>query len=458
MCTNVRWITNKWTHDKILVSCGHCKACLQAKANKRAQRLKNEISSKNLQLFITLTYDRLSCPYVLHEDILNNVYPLPVYRDCSIRRSPVDHLFHRKLETEIIAYDEMPIYDVPLNFLPYLKKTSGGKIGVCLFSDVQDFNKRLKQNLQRIYNCHAKYKVYNTFEYGSKTQRPHIHLQMSIPSSLYKTFKSAIVESWPFADRDRTLSNIQIARDSASYVASYVNCSSYVPRFLEANFPPKHSFSQGMGCGSDSFQLAALQENVRRQNMSYNIKSVKDGVECLVNLPVPKYVINRFFPLFKGYSRLTRDEIFNVLQSTDRICNVYESIKKNEDARMRLLYHYEKFNQREHMINYTLEDMFHIGTMLHNSYERYKRITGKSTYDYAIDFFSVWSCYKNTIYKRFALDDEPEQYRYDNRLSDEQLITPRRLARSNSLIDLYDAKSKSRYVINSALSETYYDV
>ena len=44
MCTNLRWIRNKYTDTRILVTCGHCKACLQEKANKRATRLKNEMS------------------------------------------------------------------------------------------------------------------------------------------------------------------------------------------------------------------------------------------------------------------------------------------------------------------------------------------------------------------------------------------------------------------------------
>jgi hypothetical protein len=193
--------------------------------------------------------------------------------------------------------------------------------------------------------------------------------------------------------------------------------------------------------------------------MSYNLRTSKDGAPCVANLPVPKYVINRFFPLFKGYSRLTNGEIFDLLQSASRISSVYDSIKKIDDRRMRLLYHpFNPGKKCEQMIFWTLEDMFKIGTMLHNSYLRYKRITGKSSIDFAIDFKDTWSCYKNTIYKRFALDDEPIEYKYDNLLSDKDLCTPRRLKKSYELSDLYDMKCKTRYVNNEVYSHSYYDV
>lgn len=461
MCTNLRWIYNRHVDKKILVSCGHCEACLQEKANKRATRLKNEYNSKTLVLFVSLGYDRYSCPYVLHSDILNNEPTLPIYRDCSFRTDPVTHKMKRSFKRSILSYAECVCYDMKHDWLPYLRISLGkqrfrydiGKVGVCLFRDVQDFNKRLRINLKRKYKYNGKYKVYNTFEYGETTQRPHIHLLIYIEPDAYEIFKSAIVKSWPFADRKRTLDNIQIARDAASYVASYVNCGSELPLFIKANFPPKHSFSQGLGVGCDSFQLDSLLENVRRGNMSYNLRSSKDGVPCFVNLPVPKYVINRYFPLFKGYSRLTYGEISDCLQSASSISGVHSVLKKIDYARYRLDHHFEyDFVKSERAISYTFEDALHIGTMLHNSYLRYKRLTGRSTVDYAIDFVNVWNCYKNTIYKRFALDDEPLQYKYDNIFSDKDLVTPRRLSRSIELTKLFYEKCKTRKVNNSVYS------
>ena len=152
MCTNMKWIHNKYVDKPILVSCGHCKACLQEKANKRATRIKNECHDGFIYLFVTLTYDRFSCPYIRHEDVLELVDSLPIYRDCEVRRDPRTHLFTRKFHPHVIATNEVVDYNYHLNWLPYLKKSSGDKIGVCLFKDVQDFNKRLRQNLKRIYH------------------------------------------------------------------------------------------------------------------------------------------------------------------------------------------------------------------------------------------------------------------------------------------------------------------
>lgn len=460
MCTNVHWITNKYSGTRILVSCGRCKACRQEKANKRATRLKNEHNSSNVGLFVTLTYDRWSCPYILHDDVLNNIDPLPVYRDCSFRRDPITHRDIRTICRHHVLDLEGVLYDKRFSWLPYLKKTSGHKVGVCIFKDAQDFKKRLRENLRRLYGFKENYKVYVTFEYGPETQRPHLHLLVFVPSAYVETFKSAIVQSWPFADRDRTRSNVQVARDAASYVASYVNCGSKLPSFIEANFPPKHSFSHGLGCGRDSFQYSALLENVQRQNMSYNLQSVKDGVPCTINLPIPKYVINRFFPLFKGYSRLTPGEVYDLLSAAGSISKVYDQIKRIDDSRMRLLYHYElPYCKREQMISWTIEDMFKIGTMLHNSFCKYKRLSGKSAFDYAIEYQQVWNCYKDTIIKRFMLDtSEPTEYRYDNILDNDHLVTPNRLARSNSLEDLYNLKEKTRHVNNVTFSQIYDDV
>lgn len=458
MCTNVRWIINKWTGSKILVSCGHCKACLQEKANKRATRLKNELNNDNIALFVTLTYDRFSCPYVKHDDVLNQLDPLPVYRDSVWRVDPVTHRYKRKFKQHEIVTQENVLYDYNVNWLPYLRKTHGNKIGVCIFKDVQDFNKRLRINLVRNFDYHGKFKVYNTFEYGEETFRPHIHLLIFIEPGHEATFRRAIVESWPFAFRRRTEQNIEIARDAASYVASYVNSGGKLPSFIAANFPPKHSFSQGLGIGRDAFQLDSLRKNVERGFMCYNLQTTRQGVPSFVTLPVPKYAINRHYPLFKGYSRLNDGEIFKLLSCVDDERKIYDAMNAIEHNRNRVsYYHYErKFSQRELPINWSIEDMFKIGTRLHNAYLRYKDISGRSSVDFAIDFRNTWSCFKNTIYKIFALDDEPLEYKYDNILSD--LCTPARIARSNQLSDLYDKKVKTKYVNNYVYSQSWDDV
>ena len=56
MCEHSKYVHNKYIHKSILVSCGKCSACLQQKANARAQRIRNHNDGR-LCLFLTLTYD-----------------------------------------------------------------------------------------------------------------------------------------------------------------------------------------------------------------------------------------------------------------------------------------------------------------------------------------------------------------------------------------------------------------
>ena len=58
MCTHQRWITNPYTHQRLYVKCGHCKACIQEKAFAAANRIRNEYSPDKMVLFVGLTYDR----------------------------------------------------------------------------------------------------------------------------------------------------------------------------------------------------------------------------------------------------------------------------------------------------------------------------------------------------------------------------------------------------------------
>ena len=57
MCTHCRRVYNPYSQSVVLVNCGHCKECLQDKADARANRIRNSIPADHLNLFVTLTYD-----------------------------------------------------------------------------------------------------------------------------------------------------------------------------------------------------------------------------------------------------------------------------------------------------------------------------------------------------------------------------------------------------------------
>ena len=102
MCTNKRYITN--VHGrKLLVNCGHCPACLQEKANRRAYKIKCHSAPDNVCLFVGLTYTNDFVPYFKKSEFSNvDIYEsdgslpnidagdlcrdVPIYRDFDYNR------------------------------------------------------------------------------------------------------------------------------------------------------------------------------------------------------------------------------------------------------------------------------------------------------------------------------------------------------------------------------------
>lgn len=93
MCTNSKFIINKYDGHKYFVSCGHCDACKQAKADAHVKRIIHEqMTNSCLPVFITLTYENVFVPYILKSEVdsflLNPVEnDILLYRDNDIINS-----------------------------------------------------------------------------------------------------------------------------------------------------------------------------------------------------------------------------------------------------------------------------------------------------------------------------------------------------------------------------------
>lgn len=161
MCTNGRWIRNKYTGDRIFVNCGHCASCQQDKANRRSRRIKNEYCPDKIALFVTLTYDRLSCPYVRLDELISNYrnfnssLPVNVYRHFTTRRkrcSDGKYRDRRSFKPVILdsVFCSFGSGVTGLSSLPFLKYRKHKKeVGVIRYADVQGFYARLRLNLKR---------------------------------------------------------------------------------------------------------------------------------------------------------------------------------------------------------------------------------------------------------------------------------------------------------------------
>lgn len=395
MCTNLKSIYNRYIKRTLLVDCGKCPACQQQKANARANRIRNTLEPGQICLFVTLTYKNCFCPYIDIRELSEGInLDVRLYRDAFGRRQRVGvgssytQSFVSSLRRHTI--DEIPFLEVSRKdfscsktSLRHLSGYPSYKVGICWYPDVQNFYKRLRQNLRRKYNFYDSFKFFSCCEYGSYTQRPHFHLLIYIPSFAEQVFRDAIVESWPYADCHRTRDFIEVARDCASYVSSYVNGNGCFSKVLTNPYTKqRHSYSHGFGMSNPEFNLTKIQEKVRRGTLAYSRKAVIDGVPTEFDVPIPKYVINRYFPWAKGFSRLSLDSLAKLLSCPERI----------------LQSGYLDFREFSE-IAYTLDDYWKICTALNNSYERYRSITGASRIDYVIDFLATWRCYHSTILK-----------------------------------------------------------
>lgn len=426
MCTNGRFVTNKYTGSIFWSTCGHCKSCLQTKAAKRSSRIRNEYDGKSNVFFVTLDYDRLSAPYFEQSDFdrlrqekarYSAVYsPLKVYRRYSVKWNANRRKYVRdwhpvelgtySVDVPPVVSKNHPMYDDFNDYcnLFWLNKQPG-KIGVVYFPDIQRFNKRLRSNL-KYSGYNEKIKVFNCTEYGPTTQRPHAHLLIFAPNISTQAFHAAVIKSWSYGRRIRNPKSCQLViQDPAGYVSSYVNCSSSISPFLASYFPPKHSASKYFGHGRKSFLLEEVEKKVNQGDLSYDLIRSSSHGNQVFHLPIPKYVINRFFPLFKGYSRLDGHQVLEFLSRGFELGSL-----------IRDSFIYQRGTDPRYWIDYKLVDLRKIFVRLNLAFEYYKSVfPDRNIMDYARSFDNAWKVYKSTCYKHFVSDDAVNDfYKYDN--------------------------------------------
>lgn len=401
MCTHKRWITTS-LGKRMFVKCGQCAACLQEKAIARANRIRNNYAydGSNYALFVTLTYRNACVPYILpselrsseivrevvdHDlkgDIFEDVRYVNIYRNtiCSRR-------FKKGFKMHKVVIDQLRVpakFDVTAP-LPLLRndKTEFQRVSVCHYRDLQNFYKRLRQNLSRKYdynNLHFTY--YSCSEYGKTTKRCHFHILLFSPSSVPVSFwKTAISEAWPYDGYNLTKRNIEVARDAAAYVAGYVNKSASVPLFFKMvdDARQRHSYSKGFALGKDWCTLSQVLKAFRDRDLKYDSVSFKQGILFVERMLLPQYVISRWFPKFKGYSRLTVDEIESVLLRPTSIT---------------------AFSKR---CDYTKEDCHRIAVMLFNK-RAYALEHGIDLQDYIDCYKGIWQLYSSQLMRLFYDD------------------------------------------------------
>lgn len=396
MCVNQRLVTNPYTKKQLYVNCGVCPACLQEKAIHRVRRIKNTESDSLECMMVSLTYSRGSAPYVDRSEAYlfsRGLLPcLRVFRDSSFRRvrvgSSYDFEYRRTPGTvEVTKVD----FSVSCNFDKTKDlKFEHGKIGVCYYPDMQAFMARLRLNLKRLFSYDKKFLAFSCSEYGSNSLRPHFHLLFFYPKGDFEVMRSAVIKSWPFSNLQDFPRAIEKCYRGASYVASYVNNGCKFPDFLKTYFRPKHSYSKGFGLGNRFFNLRYILDAFERGSLSYN--SIKTDGKCsgVVTLPIPKYVIHRYFPKFSTYSRIA---------PTSLLDNIIRLAKGD----------FDEFNKSISPL-YLDEVKFKAAcTRLNNAYKRCREECPDLIPDNFVEYFrlhvNIWNLYNSNLL-RFNMTNE----------------------------------------------------
>ena len=488
MCTHQKKIFNRYAKQWLYVNCGQCPACLQEKANRRANRIRNHAQSNGLLgVFVTLTYDNKYIPYI-RKDEIEFGKSINVYRDYDVRKvnckkhsngsfgvvlrdapcvapiDSVDLVFERPSQ---IKFMQPATFDA--NKLPSLHSFKNhqhvfdkDKCSVALYSDFQKFYKRLRINYNRYYGKEFESSFYACTEYGETYRRAHIHALLFCKPEIFTSFADCIRSSWPYST-DHV--DVQVARNCASYVASYVNCGSNFPRLLKQFFRPKCAYSRNFGLDSRAFQLDAILSKIKSGDMRYLATRTLDGRVTPCSLPIPFYVLHRWFPKCKGYSRLSPDEAFRIVLSPK-----------------------DTLDRRAMEFGISPTEIRQYATRLRNCFGRFRAFhlsRGKDTtiFDYAIAHAGCWRAFYSTLikssYDNFDANNFGGDYYhyinisdyYDGKIRAELPPLPspeKRLYSPNDfpttvvstahLSDLYRRKLKQAKVTNYVMTQMSYDV
>lgn len=420
MCLNQRKIQSSYMRRPLYVPCGHCKACLQQKAARRVYRIRNNASFDKVCFMVALTYSRGTSPYVdrneAYEFSSGLRKELNVYRDCVIRKVRKASYFNQynqvyKRTNKRVVLDTIDFIE-PVS----MRNTKDmahefSKISVGYYKDYQGFLARYRLNLKRHYNYEKKVSVYACQEFGTKSDRSHFHLLIFGNKSDKEILRSAIYESWPFSDLRRFPRAVEESFQAASYVASYVNKPRGFSPFLSLYFRSKHSYSKGFGIQNEKFSLSSVLAAFEKGSLSFNVLKNNNGFPVAVAVPFPKYVINRFFPQFKGYNRFTPCKAFQDMRGISQLDFTERDIVSVSSP--------SGFGDKDFIIvdgvSYTPEEYRRAAVCLRNGWFRFKEFRDCSLDDYLLLHRKVWTCYASTVLRLHMENDSiPLLEKYDN--------------------------------------------
>lgn len=245
-CQHPRTVVNKYTHEPVVVSCGHCPSCILRRSAVQTNLLTTYSAQFRYIYFVTLTYAprflptlEVSVVETCTDDIADvpcvpniadldagdpNTYlfgfrSVPRSASVKLKSSTVERVFK---DPEIKFTYPMKPKDL-LSILGKIKHCVPNRIPYVCNRDLDLFLKRL-----RSYYPDEKLRYYAVSEYGPTSFRPHWHLLLFSNSERFsKTVSENVSKAWSYGRCDASLSR----GFAAPYVASYVNSFVALPDF-----------------------------------------------------------------------------------------------------------------------------------------------------------------------------------------------------------------------------------
>lgn len=535
MCLNKSEIRLK-NGRLMYVSCGVCPACLQERANRRKALIQNERKPGYVTLFVTLTYDNRFVPYVLKSDFEEHIFEdrplIPLYRDKDIRKVrfsfrakctkvfdyrrkkprldiPVSShgdsiLFYKDLEKPCGKFDEVS-FDVPEDFdfsqlvgRRSLSSVSSGrvykhdpnKVAVIYYKDIQNFFKRLKVNYERTFGKSLDFSAFYVSEYGPNTLRPHFHALITVKQEDVDRVQDSILQSWKYCDRKRLLQYIEVAKDASSYVSSYVNCHTYLPKvYFSKDVRPKSSHTKHYGFNNPYFSLDKVLEGIDKGDLHYPVSFCVQGSVYDRSFILPSYVLSQYFPKFKGYSKLSPDELSAIYSYPPTLSRYCRRLGYDSHSRLRkdttfwkrflefqysnpapyndlfiaehIVHHQRVSHAFEHRRFYleestSLHDYIVNVRKLWNAkyrfYRDYKKMTGFYPPDDLYVFYALraWSVRGSNVLKDSYLIPEEDRYLTEDNVNTNSYD----IVKHNQLVEKFDKYDKSKRVNNYIYSQS----
>lgn len=245
-CQHPRTVVNKYTHESVVVSCGHCPSCILRRSAVQTNLLTTYSAQFRYVYFVTLTYapcflptlevsvvetctdDIADVPCVLDINDLDpgdpNTYlfgfrSVPRTASVKLKNSTVERTFK---DPEIRFTYPMKSKEL-LSILGKINHNVPNRIPYVCNRDLDLFLKRL-----RSYYPDEKLRYYAVSEYGPTSFRPHWHLLLFSNSERFsQTVLENVSKAWSYGRCDASLSR----GFAAPYVASYVNSFVALPDF-----------------------------------------------------------------------------------------------------------------------------------------------------------------------------------------------------------------------------------